>query len=204
MPISRRFLTLGLVLWAGVAVAGFAVLASYETGAGDPGDPPADWPARTALPAPTERPVLVVVAHPRCSCTRATVSELDRLVRYTHDLADIYVLFVQPDGVEGEWTEDALWDKAQAVPGVQVVRDVGGYEARQFGAMTSGHALVYDGDGALRYSGGLTASRGHEGANAGRSAVQDLLMNGVAERDHMPVFGCPLHASDDHPHPSTS
>ena len=196
---SRRFLTAAFALWIGLVVAGFAVLASYETGAGDPGDPPPAWPTGSALPAPSERPALVVVSHPRCPCTQATLSELERLVRYTHGKADVYALFVQPEGLDDEWTESALWRRANAIPGVQVVRDTDGVEARRFRTMTSGHALVYSADGALLYTGGLTASRGHEGPNAGRTAVQDLIIDGSAERDEMPVYGCPLEDSEHRP-----
>ena len=50
-----------------------------------------------------------------------------------------------------------------------------------------------DGDqGILRYRGGITGSRGHEGANPGRDAVIALVRSGQADRDRMPVFGCPL------------
>jgi hypothetical protein len=35
--------------------------------------------------------------------------------------------------------------------------------------------LSYDAAGTLRFSGGITASRGHEGANTGRTALTDLV-----------------------------
>lgn len=195
MPRPPRLLAAVFIGWTGLAVAGFAALASYETAPGASGAPAASWPAAATLPAPTERPALVVAAHPRCPCTRATVAELARLVRHVEGRADVYALFVQPDGTDDAFAEADLWRAAAAIPGVRVVRDMGGHEARRFGALTSGHALLYDVGGALRYSGGLTASRGHEGANAGRTALQDLLTDGAARHDRTPVFGCPLQDS---------
>lgn len=193
MPAPPRRLLVALLLgWAGLVLAGFAVLASYETAPGAPGEPPASWPAESALPAPAERPTLVVLAHPQCPCTRATVAELERLVRHVHGRADVHVLFVQPAGADSAWVESDLWHRASAIPGVHAVRDPGGRESRRFGALTSGHALVYDAAGALRYSGGLTASRGHEGPNTGLTAVHHLLTRDDASLNAAPVYGCPL------------
>ena len=50
---------------------------------------------------------------------------------------------------------------ASAIPGVIVTPDVGGRIAARLGAKTSGHVLVYDENGVLKFSGGITAARGH-------------------------------------------
>jgi hypothetical protein len=75
---------------------------------------------------------------------------------------------------------------------VSVRIDEAGREAARFGATTSGHVLLYDRGGRLRFSGGITASRGHVGDNAGRAALLGLLIHGETERERTPVFGCPL------------
>jgi hypothetical protein len=123
-------------------------------------------------------------------------------MRHVHGRVDAHVLFVQPARMDSAWVESDLWRRAAAVPGVHAVRDPGGEEARRFGALTSGHALLYDADGALRYSGGLTASRGHEGANAGATAVRDLLTRDEANLAAAPVYGCPLESPSAPPAPS--
>lgn len=193
---TSPFLLVTLLVWVVVACVGFVTLALYETAPGDPGAAPATWPSTSALPAPTERPALVVLAHPQCPCTRATIAELERLMRRVHGRTAAYVLFLQPEERDAAWVESDLWRRAAAIPGVRAVRDPGGHEARHFGAATSGHAVLYDADGRLRFSGGLTASRGHEGDNEGRAALTRLLTHDTAVREATPVYGCPLQDPD--------
>jgi hypothetical protein len=90
------------------------------------------------------------------------------------------------------WEKTGLWRSASALPDVTVVRDDDGVEARRFGVETSGQTLLYDGRGTLIFSGGITGSRGHEGANAGEASLVALLTRGEADRSGTSVFGCPL------------
>ena len=53
----------------------------------------------------------------------------------------------------------------------------------RFGSATSGQTLLYDGDGALRFSGGITGSRSHAGDNAGRRSLVALLNGAQPDRD---------------------
>src|SRR5436853_328815 len=82
------------------------------------------------------------------------------------------------------------------VPPVGVQGDGEGAEARRFHAETSGTTVLYDGGGKLRFGGGITASRGHEGDNAGSAAVAlvaaALDEEGSGETAGTPVFGCAL------------
>jgi hypothetical protein len=88
-----------------------------------------------------------------------------------------------------------LWQHAARMPGVRVDRDPGGALAGSFAASTSGAVVVYSPDGRLRFAGGITGSRGHEGDNAGADAVL-ALVNGDAPRTQTtPVFGCELAGS---------
>jgi len=72
------------------------------------------------------------------------------------------------------------------------MRDDDGVEAARFGAATSGQVILYDRDGRLLFSGGITASRGHAGDNDGRDAIVSLLGGGRGTRHSSPVFGCSL------------
>ena len=67
----------------------------------------------------------------------------------------------------------------------------GGAITAAFGAFTSGQVFLYGTSGELLFSGGITGSRGHEGDNAGRDAVESLLDRRNAPA-HTPVFGCSL------------
>jgi hypothetical protein len=52
------------------------------------------------------------------------------------------------------------------------------------------HALLYDARGRLAFSGGITSARGYEGDNAGRHAIEALLVDGTSTIARTSVFGC--------------
>jgi hypothetical protein len=112
-----------------------------------------------------------------------------------------YVLLVRPKDAGRDWEETDLRRSAEAIPGVKVILDPDGMEARRFGSGTSGHTLLFGVDGRLLFSGGITASRGHAGGNAGESAIAALLDNRTPARTRTLVFGCSL-ANRDQTEPS--
>lgn len=193
MPRARITGAGGLiVLWVIACVGGLGMLWRYKARPGDPGDPPARWPSPPALTLARDAPTLVLAAHPRCPCTRATLHELDRVL---HDAPDVhaYVLFVVPDGVEPGWERGELWDRAEELPHTTVIADHGGaLAAGAFRLAVSGHVLVYDPDGSLRFSGGITPSRGHEGDSVGRERVAAVLAGEAPDAAVSHVFGCSL------------
>jgi hypothetical protein len=73
---------------------------------------------------------------------------------------------------------------------VTLTSDLGGVEAERFQTKTSGQAILYDSAGHLRFNGGITASRGHEGDNVGLDAIADEIMRPGTGAAHAPVFGC--------------
>jgi hypothetical protein len=133
-----------------------------------------------------------MLAHPHCPCTRASIGELALLMAHSQGRVTAYVLFLKPAGFSDDWEKTDLWHSAASIPGVKVMIDDGGAEARRFHAATSGQTMLYDAEGRLLFSGGITGSRGHAGDNAGRSAIVSLLNTGAAERAETFVFGCRL------------
>lgn len=111
--------------------------------------------------------------------------------------AAAYVIFVKPESLSAEWGKSDLWTSAGSIPGVSVMEDDGGVEARRFHTLTSGATVLYDRNGKLLFSGGITSARGHAGDNAGRSAIVSLLETGEASQRHTQVFGCALFARGD-------
>jgi hypothetical protein len=103
---------------------------------------------------------------------------------------------VKPAGAGPDWDETHLRRSAAAIPGVTVFTDENGIEAARFGAETSGHTLVFAPDGTLVFSGGITASRGHAGENAGENAVVAALNQESVALSRTPVFGCSLQKRD--------
>ena len=107
------------------------------------------------------------------------------------------VAFFRPDDGPADWMATDTVASAGAIPGVTVAIDERGAEAALFGARTSGHAFLYAADGRLLYSGGLTASRGHEGDSFGTETLAALLASGSTESPATaPVFGCEIAGGD--------
>ena len=150
------------------------------------------FPTHSVVQLASDKPTLVFFAHPHCPCTRVSFHELDSLLAETQNRVAVIVVFTIPDGVPNGWEEGDLWNSATTTPGLRVIRDQGGREAHRFDVQGSGHVLLYTPSGKLLFSGGITASRGHEGDNAGRSAVVSFILSGHASVDHTPVFGCSL------------
>lgn len=179
-------------LWATAMGAGFGMLLRYQTASGPVGSAPEQWPTQSRIQRLPGRATLLMLAHPRCPCTRASVGELAWIMTRAQDRATAHVLFLRPAGMPRDWVETDLWKTAARIPGVSVLEDYDGTEARLLGAATSGHVLLFDPGGRLLYAGGITGSRGHPGSNAGRDAVLSALINGSPTRKEAPVFGCSL------------
>lgn len=103
-----------------------------------------------------------------------------------------HVFFLNPEKLPDEWTRTDLWKNAAAIPGVTVHADRDGREARLFGAESSGQVVLYNSQGKLLFAGGITASRGHAGDNAGEDAIVTMLTGKSSTTQSTPVFGCGL------------
>jgi hypothetical protein len=186
---------IGGMVWVCAVCAGFAVLWNYGNTPGASAHAPRSWPTASRLRLAGNLPTLVMIAHPHCPCTRASMTELSVLMTRCQGKLAATVLFVKPEGFDEQWEQTDLWHEASRIPGVAVVSDAGGVEAARFGAATSGQTLLYDSKGDLRFSGGITSARAHEGDNDGLSAIQSLVVSADADRSTTPVFGCPLQDS---------
>jgi hypothetical protein len=180
------------VLWVVGLGIGLRTSLNYENGPAAPGQAPAEWPQQSRIPRRAGLPTIVVMAHPHCPCTKATVGELAVLMAHAREQASAVVVFVIPKGVPENWEQTDLWANAAEIPGVSVMKDRGGTEAELFGALASGQTMLYDAAGKLQFSGGITASRGHFGDNAGRSAIEGFVGSAKSEIKTAPVFGCYL------------
>jgi hypothetical protein len=193
---SRFILIAACAVWALMVGVGLGLLWSYENTPGPVAVPPSHWPAESRIQPAADRATLLMVAHPHCPCTRASIGELSRLMTQAQGRVTTYVLFLKPAGSSDDWEKTDLWQSAASIPGVSVVVDDGGVEAQRFQAATSGQTVLYDTDGSLLFNGGITSSRGHSGDNAGRSAIVSLLHTGKAEQAETFAFGCPLQGAD--------
>jgi hypothetical protein len=184
-------------IWLMAASGGLWVLAAYDNAPGVAANPSAQWPVGSRLERASDRPTIVLLAHPQCTCTPASIGELAEVLARVRTAPRTYVVFLKPGRFADGWERTALWQAASRLPNVTVIRDDDGEEARHFGGATSGQTFLYDSKGVLQFSGGITSARGHAGDNAGRQALVSLLDRAESRQRWTKVFGCPLFASAD-------
>ena len=179
-------------LWATGVLSGSWLLYRYKSMPGRAGPSPITWPADSGVRPAHERPLLIVFIHPRCPCSRATIDGLAQLAARCPKQVDVCVFVFKPSGSDATWERTDLWQSAEQIPGLTVLTDLDGAEAHRFAVETSGHTLLYDRQGTLQFSGGITGSRGHAGDNAGLSAVEAAIGGVTPKVRRTPVFGCPI------------
>ena len=190
---SGKILWIGVsIVWLAVIVYGMRVMLNYETTAGAPGDPPIKWPEQSHIPRVAGLPTIVMIGHPKCPCTRASIGELSLMMTRLHGQASAVAVFVRPHDAPEGWDDTDLRRSAAAIPGVTVMTDLDEREAEIFNAQVSGQTMLYNAGGKLLFSGGITASRGHAGDNVGRSSIVSFVTTGAAEQNRTPVYGCAL------------
>jgi hypothetical protein len=197
---ARRFV-LWSVLLCGTLPAFFGIRQSiqFDTAPGEWRPAPRQWPSESRLERPSQQPVLLVFAHPQCTCTRATLNQLETLLAGP-DSTDspirpkVHILLFRPDSRD-VWQSRDLWNQAAAIPGVTMGWDDHGTEARLFHVRTSGLLLLYSQDGTLRFEGGVTGSRGHVGDNLAAKQLALALYSPHSAYRRFLVFGCSFFGS---------
>lgn len=166
-------------------------LTRYKATPGLSGATPTHWPTESGLSLAPEVPTLIMFTHPKCPCTAASLAELRVVLSAAAGKVKPLVAFASPsDGAA--WKVPGVRASAASIPGVIVAEDPGRLEAHRFGALTSGHVVLYGADGRLRFSGGITPSRGHGGDNPGRQRLVAILENPWLVTASTPIFGCEL------------
>ena len=189
---TRVILFLSAISWLVLVCGGLWFLWGYENTPGLAAESPRQWPTDSRIQPAQDQATLVMLAHPHCPCTRASIGELASIMAHSQGRLSAHVLFIRPEGSADDWEETDLWQSASKIPGVEVIPDGDGREARLFHALTSGQTVLYDPHGRLLFSGGITASRGHFGDNAGQASIVSLVNAAVPSQTETSVFGCPL------------
>lgn len=180
-----------IVLWALSAVSGFTYLGLYQYRAGDEGMPKENVAASSTVK-------VLIFLHPRCSCSHASVHELQRILLSTETngsslRVQAQVFLFQPDETDFEdWDGSAMISELKRFRSVEICNDPYGRIAASHGVVTSGHVLIYDADGYLKFSGGITQSRAHEGENTNGILAARSIHNVSTETVRRPVFGCSI------------
>ena len=119
---ADAWIAAGLCVLLLLVVGAMGFLSTYKNTAGNSNDAPARWPSGSRIESEPGLPVLVMFAHPMCSCTRASLSELRALVSEFRGRFTPYVLSALPQGVGQEWMSSNLWKSAESIEGVRVMR----------------------------------------------------------------------------------
>jgi hypothetical protein len=190
---TRVAIAIGILAWVAAVAWGLQKIESYSSTPGMAAAAPAQWPGSTLVTPHAGRSTLVMFIHPQCSCTRASLAELQAILDKTGNAVSAWIVVLKPNGVNDEWAHSSTWETARSMRGVTVAIDGQGIEADRFGALTSGDTFLYSPVGKLQFSGGITAARGHVGANAGERRVVSFVATGEADAASHEVYGCGLH-----------
>src|SRR5207244_13060377 len=79
---SARQLLMAMALWLSAGAFGFSLLLGYENTPGSGGSVPTQWPGQTHIVRPGTGFALIMFAHPKCPCVRASIGELNRLLAH--------------------------------------------------------------------------------------------------------------------------
>lgn len=198
--MKRRVLMVSLTvagaLWLATIAAAFEAIRRFEVTPGLPASAPRAWPAASTVPRTAGKWSLVMLVHPHCSCSRASVQELGAIVeKAPHDVQTTVLVYRPHEMAEG-WERTGVYEAATRLQRTRVLLDRDGAEAARFGGFTSGQTFLYDGDGRLRFAGGVTSLRGHAGLNSGRADVIRIASERNGTGSH-PVFGCAISTTGD-------
>ncbi len=194
--MKRRALITGALIlagfvWAATVGAMYRSIRRFEATPGRGAEALPSWPAKSKIARAHDRWTLVMLIHPRCGCTRASIQELERIVEMTGPSVLPYLVAYRPSDFQSGWEKTEVLDAASRVQRARIVIDNDGEEAKLFGGFTSGQTYLYDREGMLRFSGGITSLRGHAGVNRGSMDVVDIVQSKTRQGVH-PVFGCAI------------
>ncbi|TWU58734.1 hypothetical protein Poly51_15140 [Rubripirellula tenax] len=135
---------------------------------------------------------IVVAMHPKCPCTRTTLSQLERLLAEAPASTKCTFLVSKPRNRLASWIQSDTTDMAKSFANSEIFVDIDSERARKLGMAHSGTVLIVRPDGTLSFMGGITAGRSCSTENPGSLSVASLLRGESAPLLATPTFGCPL------------
>ena len=186
--------TFVLLFWLICIGGGYTYLLRYSFTAGLSIPAPERFSSPGVAQASSTRARLLIALHPRCPCSRATLHELAKIMSRATNACDVTALIFTPKGDSEDWLKGGLVNECRRLQ-CRIQADPGGEIAASLGCLTSGAVVLYDGAGKLRYQGGITGSRGHEGDNDGERTVLEILRGQHGSFSALPVFGCPIRSA---------
>ena len=150
----------------------------------------------------TTLPTLLVFIHPQCSCTHATLTQLDQVLHSVQVPVQVELAIYQ---LPLKSKSSQTFDPAQFLhQPFRSIPDTGGSLAKRFGAATSGEILLYAANGRLLFQGGITPSRSDTTPGPSTMALTTALRSTTISHSYsrarspntapapFEVFGCPI------------
>ena len=139
-------------------------------------------------------PLLLVFIHPQCSCTHATLDQLDRILDLQGNVnpARVVLAVYQSRKLDRSSGLGTFKPETWLHTPFTLLVDADGALARRFGAATSGEIILYSADGRLLFQGGITAERAHVGDSVTANALRNALLKGTLQAGRASVFGCSI------------
>jgi len=191
-PTPHRHSFIIAAVWLLMVMASLCAMTADTDRPGAMGAAPKLFPSGTQIKLAQDRPTLIIALEPSCACSSATIGEFERVIARASKSVATFVLITAPKAKPKLWEDFAASDRMQHLPGTVLINDQDGSMAHLFGLETSGHTLLYDTKGNLKFSGGITNGRGHEGQNIAESYLEKLINHPEMEAKSFPVFGCHL------------
>ncbi|MDR3612449.1 MAG: hypothetical protein P4L53_02720 [Candidatus Obscuribacterales bacterium] len=185
-----------IALWLSICAYLTVQLIEFGTRPGQKAQTISQFPADSKLKLVRGKFTIVAFLHPQCPCSKASVGELEELMQHSSDDATAYALFLKPTGCSEKFAKSDLFEQTSKINGVHALVDEDGREAGIFGSKTSGQMMIYNPEGRLVFSGGITSSRGHFGDNLGLDTALQSIGKKRNTFECTDVYGCPLFASN--------
>jgi hypothetical protein len=176
-------------IWLIATTYAYSVMMRFDTRPGMAGNPPLRWPATSQVKLAKAQRTLLVFLHPKCSCSRASISQLQNLQKRLPGKFHTELVLWQPLNPSPSWNQLYRTDMGE-LTGTQVITDPGGRAAALFDVHTSGYVLLYGAGGDLQYAGGLTLARAFDLEGPGIVAMEQIMAGSKTTAAHRPVYGC--------------
>src|SRR5207244_13105960 len=112
-------LALACAIWVVTVGAAVRSIRAFESTPGRAADAPARWPSSAAVARRPGTWTLVMLIHPHCSCSRASISELAAIMEQAPRNLRAYVLAYRPQEFAPEWSHTDVWTAAHRLPRVE-------------------------------------------------------------------------------------
>ena len=150
-----------------------------------PGRASAKQPELSA--SPNHQWTCVVIAHPHCPCTAASLKAIRSLAAGHKDEISVRTVLVS----DQRDLESPNYRLAIAIPGGTAEWLTITHALERYDAHTSGQVFIFSSSGKLAYSGGVTPARGIDQPRFAAQLFERIKASDGALESY-PVFGCPL------------